>query len=216
MNSNNLLLIAAALLLLSVVVSSTDDDEPDDSSADLEDIANQVEGAVSAIGDSEDDMTIERNVAAFLAAISYGEGTNRPDGYRVMFGGNTFDSFGDHPALLGWGGVKLSDAMCAGAGLSAGCVSTAAGRYQITRTTWRSLKAKLNLPDFSEASQDAAAIELISQRGALADVKAGRIEAAVRKCAKTWASLPGAGYGQPEVKLAAFLSNYQKEGGALA
>jgi lysozyme len=103
-----------------------------------------------------------------------------------------------------------------GRGLGSGCKSTAAGRYQIIKPTWLSLKSKLGLPDFSPASQDAAAIELIRQRGALADVQAGRIESAVNKCAKVWASLPGAGYGQREVKLQNFISNYQAEGGALA
>jgi lysozyme len=74
-----------------------------------------------------------------------------------------------------------------GRGLGSGCKSTAAGRYQIIKPTWLSLKSKLGLPDFSPASQDAAAIELIRQRGALADVQAGRIESAVNKCAKVWA-----------------------------
>lgn len=188
--------------------------ESDQSATDAEDLINQAEEMIN--GEQVDEVTAQQNTAAFLAAITYGEGTRGDNGYRTLCGGGLFDSYADHPALTGWSGLPLSDAMCKGAGLGSGCKSTAAGRYQIIKPTWLSLKSKLGLPDFSPASQDAAAIELIRQRGALADVQAGRIESAVNKCAKVWASLPGAGYGQREVKLQNFISNYQAEGGALA
>jgi lysozyme len=93
--------------------------------------------------------------------------------------------------------------------------TSAAGRYQFLVKTWDELKDKLNLVDFSPASQDAAAIELIRQRGALNDVKAGRIQSAIAKCAPIWASLPGAGYNQPERKLSSLLTAFNNSGGTV-
>jgi lysozyme len=72
------------------------------------------------------------------------------------------------------------------------------------------------LKDFSPASQNRAAIELIRRRGALEDVLAGRLATAVEKCKKEWASFPGAGYGQKEKRFAALMEVYQQSGGKLA
>ncbi|OFJ47602.1 endolysin [Janthinobacterium lividum] len=161
-------------------------------------------------------MTTQANERAFLAAIRVGEGTSAGNGYSILFGGATFGSFDDHPALLGWRGGSLSAAMCAGAGFGPGCVSTAAGAFQINKPTWLRVGGKLGLSDFSPASQDAAALELIREKGALGDVRAGRVDVAVTKVSKVWASLPGAEYGQGEVKLAAFVKNYANAGGNVA
>lgn len=162
----------------------------------------------------------DTNTAAFLALIEYAEGTarDRRDPYRTCYGyRHTIASFADHPAVTGeWRGERLPDAACIGAGYKAGCVSTAAGRYQIIKPTWLAAKRALSLPDFSPPSQDRAAVYLIRQRGAMDHVRAGRIEEAVRLCRAEWASLPGAGYGQPERKLAALLDAYAGAGGTLA
>lgn len=150
------------------------------------------------------------NVQAGLATIRYAEGTSGPEGYRALFGGSLFDSFDDHPRQA----VRYGNLW-----------TTAAGAYQImaisplpsggsTRVnTWDRVQAKLSLPDFSPASQDAAAIELIREQGALGDLMAGRFSDFVRKCAPVWASLPGAGYGQPERALSSLLVAYQAAGG---
>lgn len=122
------------------------------------------------------------NVSAFLTLIRTGEGTLGANGYRTLYGGGLFDSFADHPR------VKVA---------AGGITSTAAGAYQILSRTWDEMRAKYGLPDFSPASQDAAAVGLIRRRGALADVIAGRFDAAIRKCNREWASLPGSPYGQP-------------------
>lgn len=159
------------------------------------------------------------NVGAFLAMIASAEGTDRgADPYRVCYGyRHTIVSMADHPAVTGeWKGEKLPDAMCRGAGLAPGCVSTAAGRYQLIKPTWLSCKRALGLTDFSPASQDAAAVYLIRQRGALDHVKAGRIGEAVTACRREWASLPGAGYAQPERRLAGLLDAFTAAGGVLA
>ena len=166
----------------------------------------------------ERDMS-ESNVTAFLDLIAYAEGTaGRGDGYRICYGyRHTIRNLSDHPAITGeWRGEKLSDALCKGAGLAPGCVSTAAGRYQLIRPTWAACKRALGLPDFSPDSQDQAAIYLIRQRGAIDDVRAGRVAEAVDKCRREWASLPGAGYGQGERKLSQLVAAFQDAGGVLA
>lgn len=137
------------------------------------------------------------NVAAFLRAIRMAEGTADPDGYRRIVGGQLFTSYTDHPRKL----VRLP---------RYGFSSSAAGAYQILTRTWDDVRSKLHLPDFSPASQDEAAVALIARRGALEDVKAGRIKEAVRKCNKEWASLPGSPYEQPTVRTARFMQEYEK------
>ena len=160
-----------------------------------------------------------QNVAAFLSMIASSEGTDRAaDPYRVCYGyKHTIADLSDHPANTGeWKGERLSDAMCKGAGLSPGCVSTAAGRYQMIRRTWDGCARALGLSDFTGPSQDAAAVYLVKQRGALDDVQAGRIADAIDKCRREWASLPGADYGQPERRLTALLDTFTNAGGNLA
>jgi lysozyme len=159
------------------------------------------------------------NLAAFLNMIAFAEGTLKAaDPYRVCFGyKHTIASFADHPAVTReWMGERLPDAICRGAGMQPGCVSTAAGKYQIIRPTWVACKRALKLTDFSPASQDAAATQLITQRGALEDIKMGRIAKAIEKVRSEWASLPGAGYAQPERSIAALTAAFVKAGGNVA
>lgn len=162
---------------------------------------------------------ILENQRAFLAMISHSEGTDRaPDPYRVCYAyKHTIASFADHPAETGeWTGERLPDAMCRAAGKPAGCVSTAAGRYQLIRPTWRGVKQRLRLPDFSPDSQDRAALYLITNRGALEDVHAGRLQTAIAKCRQEWASLPGAGWGQPERRINDLVAAFMQAGGTVA
>lgn len=156
------------------------------------------------------------NIAAFLAMIETAEGTARGgrDPYRTCYAyRHTISSFADHPAVTGeWKGEPLDSLGPQYKGL----VSSAAGRYQIIRKTWLNCKRALDLPDFSPASQDKAAVYLIKGRGALDDVREGRFLQALDKCRAEWASLPGAGYGQPERKAADLQTAYVNAGGTLA
>jgi muramidase (phage lysozyme) len=145
------------------------------------------------------------NKTAFLDMIAVSEGTSGPDGYRTLFGGGLFDSYADHPRKY------FSFTNSKGQHLK----TSAAGRYQFLISTWDDLARKLGLPDFSPESQDAAALELVRQRGAINDVEAGRLSLAVNKCAPIWASLPGAGYAQHENKYTTLLAAYQAAGGNL-
>lgn len=145
-----------------------------------------------------DDSTAARNLRAFLDMIGYSEGA----GYATLVGGGTFGSFADHPRQY----VQVRP----------GLVSSAAGKYQILAKTWDPLRARLGLPDFGPASQDAAAVELIRERGALNDVKAGRFAVAIDKCRGCWASLPGAPYGQPTHAFTELQAVYLAGGGTLS
>ena len=160
------------------------------------------------------------NVRAFLTMIAKAEGTEgRGDPYRVCYAyAHTVKDLRDHPAVTGeWRGQRLTDQQCKGAGLGPGCVSTAAGRYQIIRPTWLTCKRALGLPDFGPDSQDRAAVYLIDQAGALDLVKAGRVEEAIPKLRRVWASFPGAGYaGQGMRSLNWMTTAYQQAGGYLA
>lgn len=185
-------------------------------------LADQAESFLNIITEQDanvDDQTAARNLAAFLACIRQAEGTDRqPDPYRVCYGyTHTITSLADHPAVTGeWRGERLSDAMCRNAGFGPGCISSAAGAYQITRPTWLSCRDALGLPDFGATSQDYAAIELIRRRGALADAQAGRITDAVRKCRNEWASLPGNYAGQGQRSIEQLAAWFQNAGGAIA
>lgn len=144
-----------------------------------------------------------RNVQAFLHMLRHGEGTSDPEGYRRLFGGKLFDNgYADHPRQVQTYSLK-------GQPLS----SSAAGAYQILQRTWDGLVRQYGFTDFSPATQDAAAVALIIGRKALDDVLAGRFEAAVAKCNREWASLPGSPYGQPTVTLDAARAVYLLHGG---
>lgn len=164
----------------------------------------------------------QANEAAFLWAIRQAEGTADPLGYSALFGHTaarprTFAGFADHPRTP----AQFTDSE------GRRLWTSAAGAYQFlavspvptggaTRVdTWDRLKRRLNLPDFSPASQDRAALELIDEAGALIDVRAGRFAEAVSKVRRVWASLPGAGYSQPERSLAWLQSQYTQAGGTL-
>lgn len=140
------------------------------------------------------------NLKAFLLMLQYAEGTIGINAYRTLFGGGLFSDLSVHPNH---------------AITKSGITSTAAGAYQFLYRTWSALQDKLKLPDFGPQSQDAGAIELIRQKGALTDVMNGNIPIAINKVQKIWASLPGAGYGQRELKLNDLVSFYRKSGGAL-
>ena len=161
------------------------------------------------------------NVAAFLAMLRMAEGTaGEPDPYRVCFAkSHTVQSFKDHPKLSGeWAGQSLSDGMCRRAGFSPGCVSTAAGAYQLIAPTWDRARKALRLSSFEPANQDAAAVWLLDQAGALGHVKAGRVREAlaIKGVQDQWASLPGNYAGQGQRPMGSLLAWFQSSGGNLA
>lgn len=140
-----------------------------------------------------------QRLAAFLYMIRRAEHsvlTSDADTYRTFYGGARFNGFADHPVKTKeMRGVRLSDSMCANAGFKPGCVSTAAGAYQIIEPTWERVRAAgawgPRLPDFSPASQDEAARRLLMTSGALSRLESGDLTGAIERAGREWASLPG-------------------------
>jgi len=191
-----LLLLAAAALLW----QSDAEAAPLESESEGFDLGNWI-GNLFGDDMTPANATAASNRAAFLAMIRKSEGTAGPNGYRTFYGGSLFSDLTAHPNT---------------AHTAAGITSTAAGAYQFLFRTWEECRRALELPDFAPASQDAAAVFLIKRRGALPDVDAGNFAAAVAKCSKEWASLPGAGYGQHENTLASLQAAYVSAGGIVA
>jgi lysozyme len=215
--------IAAALLLASrrsyaVQLSPIDAAEVDTSvSGDIFDIL----GVGLPVFDQGGVMDLpSQNVAAFLYMIRRAEhdaakvatGTD----YTEFYGGTQFSDLSDHPLNTGEKvGVPLKPEQCRALGYMSGvCVSTAAGAYQIIRPTWDRIR-KLNppLPDFSPASQDAAAIRLLNEKGLLRIVDAGDVQTAIAGASSLWASLPGSNAGQNPRSLDEVLAFYVQAGG---
>lgn len=159
------------------------------------------------------DALTSQNVQAWLRVLREGESTQHPDGYQWLFGSTRaapklFHSFLGHPRVRTY---ETYD----GQFIKNGKIdyTTAAGAYQITETTWGDCVNSLGLTDFSPASQDLAAVFLTDRRKALEDVLAGRLEAALKKCALEWASLPGSPYGQPTLSMERARATYERYGG---
>lgn len=150
------------------------------------------------------------NVLAFLDMIAWAEGTDngrqltKDDGYDVIVGGQLMSGYADHPRKF----VRLP---------KYSITSSAAGRYQILARNWDHYRAQLGLRGgFTPENQDRIAIQLIRERRALGDIMEGRFQDAVRKVRNIWASMPGAGYGQHEQKVAVLEEKYRKAGGRIA
>lgn len=226
-------IVGAALLLVGAMyarsaVPPADNTEIEDADTwgDTPDAGGWTDDAAQAVDESNPFAIMEQsnmtqsaedaNCQAFLTMIATSEGTERAsDPYAVCYGyRHEIADFSDHPALTGeWPGEPLDNL----GPTYAGKVSTAAGRYQIIRPTWKGCKRALGLTDFEPDSQDAAALYIVQEAGALDDVKAGRFDDAVAKCAGQWASLPGANApGQAMRRLDDLRAAYLSAGGALA
>lgn len=132
------------------------------------------------------------------------------NGYNVLVGSTPdhprlFSSYVDHPRQL----IQVDHNGKA-------IPSTAAGRYQILARYFDTYKRQLGLKDFSPASQDAIALQMIGECRALDDIDLGLLATAVNKCRSRWASLPGAGYGQHENDFAQLAAAYRRAGGVIA
>lgn len=111
--------------------------------------------------------------------LAWSLGTAQPNGYSLIFSGELFKDFKDHPRLQKCANY-LGRYIC----------GDSAGRYLIVSSTWDSLMLKVQLPDFSPQSQDQAAIELIRENNALDDIEAGNLESAIHKVSEVWGTLP--------------------------
>ena len=127
------------------------------------------------------DYTAGENRKKFLNLLSKAEGAE----YDTIVGGKQkITDFSAHPNVVG---MRTADGP-----------STAAGRYQITGTTFRDIQGRAGVSDFTPESQDKMAITLIERRGALDDVNSGNFNGAIAKLGKEWASLPSSTSTQPK------------------
>lgn len=151
--------------------------------------------------------SIAQQRQAWLDAIAYAEGTAAPDGYRYLFGSSAtnnlrFDSFATHPR------IARSYTDLSGRSI----ITTAAGRYQINYPTF----TEFGGGSFTPAAQDAMALAITQRCGALPDVDAGRLQAALDKCGGRWASLPTSGAPQPHRTYAQVEAAFKRAGGVVA
>jgi len=151
---------------------------------------------------------LSANLNAVLDTIAWAEGTSTheltlDDGYDIICnpGGRMFD-YHDHPRKR----VEYRP----------GKFSTAAGRYQLLARYFDPYNDQLDLDGtFSPENQDRIAIQQIKECRALNDIEAGAIRSAIRKICRIWASLPGAGYDQPERKMSQVVAKYVEYGGTV-
>lgn len=121
------------------------------------------------------------NIDNYLEFINKAEGS--PD-YNTLVGYGKFNDFSKHPDTVG-------------ATTKSG-PSRAAGKWQITKTTYDDIAPKLGITDFSPESQKKIALKLIENKGALEDIKKGDFTTANKKLGSVWASLPSSPYPQPK------------------
>lgn len=122
----------------------------------------------------------DANVKKFLNVLGKAEGA----GYNTIVGGSSFSDYSAHPGIVGL--------------VTAEGPSTAAGKYQITKTTYDRKASELGITDFSPESQDRIAIALIEEKNALEDIRNGDFNSAINKLGGVWASLPSSPYSQPK------------------
>ena len=147
-----------------------------------------------------------RNEQALLDTIGFSEIgrsllATSDHGYNVLLGGALFSDYADHPRKL----ISVN-----------GLTSTAAGKYQILERYFDAYKKQLHLPDFSPASQDKIAMQMIKEVGADKLINEGQFEQAIVKCSSRWASLPGSQYGQHTNDMAHLKAYYENVGGTIA
>lgn len=161
-------------------------------------------------GATFDMSNADQNVSAFLAMIRRAEGGTDDYDYDDLYGGGNFTDFSDHPAITGeWPGVRLAY------GPNAGKLTTAAGAYQITRTTWIDLGGAARFGGFHPAAQDAAALALLERRGALPMIEAGKFADAVQRLRGEWEAFDKMFAGTYPFTLADAQAYYTANGGAV-
>lgn len=129
--------------------------------------------------------TGKQRLEAFLDLIGHTEGAD----YNTLYGGASFKSFAKHPG------------------------NGPAGRYQFKPGTYGEIAGQIGLRDFSPQSQDAAAIELLRQKGALPYILKGDWKGAIARLVPyTWSSLPGGSEPRATLPQAVAFLNKQLEG----
>jgi muramidase (phage lysozyme) len=149
-----------------------------------------------------------RNVNAFLdGVIRPGESSRDEKAYYMRWPGlgkpvAYFTSLDAHPRMF--------------EPTTGGRVSSAAGAFQITASTYDDFAPELGITDFSILSQRILAVAIIGAEGALADIIVGNIRAAIHKLRGRWTSLPGAEENNGRWDMDAALQSFAAAGGSFS
>jgi muramidase (phage lysozyme) len=174
------------------------------SNSHLENLGNLRSNA-SGSPDDRGQTGLPPEAIALLNTIS---GTESVGDYNVIYRGDHFNSYADHPRVF----VNIP-----GATDPKKKFSSAAGKYQFVTSTWERAKRALGLTDFSPASQDKAAWYTAQQAYARAypghdllhDLREGGAENMTRiatALSSEWDSLPAG--GDPLISNSDFASAY--------
>ena len=92
--------------------------------------------------------------------------------------------------------------------------------YQINKSTWNEMGAKMGLSDFSPETQDLLAVEILRTIHIIDNIVAGDIDTALNAASRRWAALPqgpneGGRYNQPYMSYEKFIDTYKKLGGSV-
>ena len=146
------------------------------------------------------------NIKAFISAIAAAEGGD----YNLKFGGvkgkkNDKWQFSDYKTHPGTG----SDGK-----------TTAAGMYQINKSTWKEMGDRMGLSDFSPATQDLLAVEILRSIHVIDCIVEGDINTALKAASRRWAALPqgpneGGRYDQSYMDYDEFITTYKRRGGSV-
>ena len=134
---------------------------------------------LDGFNDSPSSVDYNSNVDNYLEFLNKAEGSPKSN---TIVGGGKFDDYSRHPGVVG---VTTKEGP-----------STAAGKWQITKTTYDDIAPKIGVTDFSEESQKKIALKLIQDKGALEDIQKGDYKTANEKLGGVWASLPSSPYSQ--------------------
>jgi RHS repeat-associated protein len=156
--------------------------------------AGAISNAFSNQMDDIEDALNDCRVVAFLSAIAWAEGAD----YQSVVKGKVTSA--PDKSLVGKRNVRLTPWPKGHPNIlvkvKKGLSSTAAGRYQITKATWKEFGGNPDHP-FTPLNQDLAATRILKDSGALGALQNDDFDGAVDKASKRWASLPGSKAGQP-------------------
>lgn len=166
-------------------------------------------------------MNLPPEAMAFLDALSQPESEGKYDtivGKGKYGGPSKLKSFSHHPAQAGVG-LDSNGAWVPINSPKRKLVSTAAGRYQITKSTWDELVDRYGFKDFSPQNQDQAAWYLAQERyrqetgmdlyDALRAGDKAQFKSISKGLSKTWTSLSGGAEAQARGSAEATQSRYE-------
>lgn len=133
-----------------------------------------------------EELVNDSRIKAMLEVLAFTEGTGND--YGKIVNGTVIEA-PNHSELIGQRNISVTDLSQHPnilVQVNSKIKSTAAGRYQFLKNTWDGL----GMPDFSEQSQDIAAVKLMQRRKMIAPLLTSDLHTAVFRGAPEWASLP--------------------------